>query len=280
MKKILVPVDFSVHSEYALEVAAAIAKKFNAEITVLHMLGLSEALVSKEEVSGLSEAVYYMKLAKKRFETFLAKDYLKNIKVTELVQNYKVFSEINETAKEQQIDLIIMGSHGTGGGINEIFVGSNAEKVVRTSDIPVLVIKKRIPDFKIDQVLFVCDFKQDTIRPYLNATKLFKEFNSKIHLLYVNLPNENFKSSDEIEKRITDFLKRADGNTNALKDVVIRNDYSAEAGIFRYGQKINADLIAIPTHGRKGLAHFFYGSLGEDLINHAPIPVMTFRASN
>ncbi|WP_340202290.1 universal stress protein [Ascidiimonas sp. W6] len=279
MKKILVPVDFSEHSEYALEVAATIAKKYNAEITVLHMLGLSEAVLSREEASGLSEAVYYMKLAKQRFDSFLDKAYLKGIKIKELVQNYKVFSEINEAAMEQEIDLIVMGSHGTGGGINEIFIGSNAEKVVRTSKIPVLVIKQHISNLKLDNVVFACDFKPDSIKPYVNASTLFKKFGSKLHLLYINLPNESFKSTNEIEHRITEFLTRADGNTNALKDVVIRNDYTAESGIFKYGEKIGADLIAIPTHGRRGLAHFFYGSLGEDLVNHASIPVMTFRTS-
>lgn len=279
MKKILVPVDFSEYSEYALEAAATIAKKHDAEIIVLHMLGLSEAILSREEASGLSEAVYYMKLAKKRFDTFLNKDYLKGLTVKESVQNYKVFSEINEAAKEQDVDLIVMGSHGTGGGIGEIFVGSNAEKVVRTSEIPVLVVKHHISDLKLENVLFACDFKDDSVRPYLNASRLFKKFGSKVHLLYVNLPNESFKSSEEIEDRITEFLTKADGNIGALEDVVIRNDYTAEGGIFKYGEKIGADIIAIPTHCRKGLAHFFYGSLGEDLVNHAPIPVMTFRAS-
>lgn len=280
MKKILVPVDFSEYSEFALEVAASLAKKFDAEITVLHMLGLSEALLSREEAAGLSEAVYYMKLAQKRFETFLDKPYLKDITISEFVQNYKVFSEINEVAKEQDADLIVMGSHGTSGGINDIFVGSNSEKVVRTSEIPVLVIKKPTPDFETGNVLFACDFKTESIRPYLNARALFNKLGSKMHFLYINLPNESFKSSDEIENRITEFLMKADGNTDAMKDIVIRNDYSAESGIFKYGDKIGADIIAIPTHGRKGLAHFFYGSLGEDLVNHASIPVITFRASS
>jgi nucleotide-binding universal stress UspA family protein len=279
MKKILVPVDFSEYSEFALEAAASLAKRFDAEIIVLHMLGLSEALLSKEEAAGLSEAVYYMKLAGKRFESFLDKEYLKGITISESVQNYKVFSEINEVAKEQDADLIIMGSHGTSGGINEIFVGSNSEKVVRTSEIPVLVVKKQISDFKADTVLFACDFKSESIRPYLNASTLFKKLGAKMHILYVNLPNESFKSSEEIENRITEFLMKADGNTDAIKDIVIRNDYSAEAGIFKYGEKIGADLIAVPTHGRRGLAHFFYGSLGEDLVNHAQIPVITFKAS-
>lgn len=40
------------------------------------------------------------------------------------------------------------------------------------------------------------------------------------------------------------------------------------------------DLIAMPTHGRKGLAHFFNGSIGEDVVNHSDLPVMTFKIGN
>ncbi len=47
--------------------------------------------------------------------------------------------------------------------------------------------------------------------------------------------------------------------------------------MYSYAEKIDADLIAIPTHGRNGLAHFFVGSIGEDLANHAKLPVMTFK---
>ncbi|NNE77164.1 MAG: universal stress protein, partial [Pricia sp.] len=55
------------------------------------------------------------------------------------------------------------------------------------------------------------------------------------------------------------------------------SDYSVEKGIYGYAKETGADLIAIPTHGRSGLAHFFKGSIGEDLANHANLPVMTFR---
>lgn len=91
MKKILVPVDFSEHSEYALEVAASIAKQNDAELLVVHMMGLSESVVNKNESKEIMEAMYYMKLAQKRFANFLDKDYLKGLKVTDMVHNYKVF---------------------------------------------------------------------------------------------------------------------------------------------------------------------------------------------
>lgn len=77
MKKILVPIDFSEHSEYALRVAATIAKQQQAEIIVIHMLGLSEAIFTKDEAQETAEAIYYLKLAEKRFSTFLDTDFPK-----------------------------------------------------------------------------------------------------------------------------------------------------------------------------------------------------------
>lgn len=278
MKKILVPIDFSEYSEYALQAAATIAKKQNAEIIVLHMLGLSEAVLTKNEGQEVAEAMYYMKLAEKRFATFLDKDYLKGIKVTETVQNYKIFSEINEVAHENDVDLVVMGSHGVSGLREEVFIGSNTEKVVRTSDIPVLVIKNPGDHFKMDEVVFACDFKMENLRPYHNAMKLFESLGANVHLLYVNLPGERFKSTNQMEDRVKEFLFKADaGNLEVHDKVVYYSDYTVESGVFNYSNKIDADVIAIPTHGRRGLAHFFSGSIGEDIANHANKPVLTFK---
>ncbi|MBQ4819672.1 universal stress protein [Aquimarina sp. MMG016] len=278
MKKILVPVDFSENSEYALQAAAKIAKQQNAEIVVLHMLGLSESILTKDEGQEAAEALYYMKLAEKRFGTFLDKDYLKGIKVSETVQNYKIFSEINDVANEHDIDLIVMGSHGVSGLIEEVFIGSNTEKVVRTSDIPVLVIKNQLEDFKIKEVVFACDFKIENIRPYHNAMKLFEVFDANVHLLYVNLPGDRFRNTKQMEERVKEFLFKADSGNLGMHDrVVYYNDYTVESGVFNYSNEIDADLIAIPTHGRRGLAHFFSGSIGEDIANHANKPVITFK---
>ncbi len=278
MKKILVPIDFSEYSEYALQVASTIAKQQNAEIIVLHMLGLSEAVLTKDEGQEVAEAMYYMKLAEKRFKTFLDKEYLKGIKVTETVQNYKIFSEINEVAHENDVDLIVMGSHGVSGLREEVFIGSNTEKVVRSSDIPVLVIKNPGDDFKMKEVVFVCDFKIENLRPYHNAMKLFEAMGANVNLLYINLPGDQFRSSGQMEERVKEFLFKADaGNLEMHDKVVYYSDYTVESGVFNYSNKIDADVIAIPTHGRRGLAHFFSGSIGEDIANHANKPVITFK---
>jgi nucleotide-binding universal stress UspA family protein len=276
MKKIIVPIDFSEHSEYALEAASNIGRKYNSELIVLHMLELSNAILTAGSNTLNEEAVFYLKLAEQKFETFLDKPYLEGIKVNPIVKHFKVWSEVNDVAIEHDANLIVMGSHGAS-GIKEVLVGSNTEKVVRHSDIPVLVIKHSPILFNFENGVFASDFSDDAVAPYLKAKATFETLGAKMHLVYVNSPDGNFRSSAEIDKRVADFLKKAEGDLTNLSNVHVVSDYSIEKGILNFANVIGADLIAAATHGRKGLAHFFEGSISEDLANHSTLPVMTFK---
>ena len=79
-----------------------------------------------------------------------------------------------------------------------------------------------------------------------------------------------------MESRVKDFLFDAEA-THLIDDVDYYDDYTVEDGIFNYSIKNKIDSIALPTHGRRGLAHFFSGSISEDLVNHSDIPVITFK---
>ena len=277
MKKILVPIDFSEHSEYALEVAAQLAKTYDAEIVALHMMGLSQAVITKDDSNEVMEAMFYMKLAEKRFDDFLDQDFLKDLKVHTTVQNYKEFQEINAVAKEFKCDLIVMGSHGSS-GIHEMFVGSNTEKVVRHSEIPVMVIKHHDSNLKLENIVIASNFEKEFVKSFLNAKKLSNTLGANLHLVYINTPGDGFRSTQEMSNRILQFLLDAKvDNEYGVTDVAMYNAYTVEEGVFEYSNRINADAIAMPTHGRKGLAHFFTGSISEDLVNHSDLPVITFK---
>ncbi len=275
MKNIIVPIDFSEQSEYALKVAASLAKKHGSEILALHMLELNQAMVSSSEGFHPEQTVFLIKLAEKRFSDFLDKSYLKGISITPIVKHFKVFSEVNQVAKKHNAELIVMGSHGTD-GLKEIFVGSNAEKVVRNATIPVLVIKDEMPDFKIDRFVFACDFRDDNLLAFQKAKDFAKMLSAKLDLVYINTPGDNFLSTKDAYDRINKFLRKS----NTGMEVDIYNDYSVEKGILNYSEMSGADIIGISTHGRKGLSHFFMGSIGEDLANHSKIPVVTFKINN
>ncbi len=276
MKRIIVPIDFSEHSEFALKAAAKLAKKNNAELLVLHMLEMSDIMLNATDGLQNQKAAFFFKLAEQKFNDFLDKDYLKEVKVTPIVKHFKVFSEVNDVALKHDADLIVMGSHGAS-GVKEFFIGSNTERVVRNADIPVLVVKNDLNQIDFQDVVFACDFSEDSIKAYLNAIKLFDKMGSKVSLVYVNLPNDRFKNSLEIERLVVNFFTKADRSLDKMKDVHYVSDYTVEDGILNFSIKMGADLIAVPTHGRKGLSHFFQGSVGEDVANHSTLPVITFK---
>ncbi len=272
MKTIIVPTDFSDQSEHALKVAASLANKHNAEILVLHMLELNEAMISSSEGFHPEQTVFFIKMAEKRMNEFLDKPYLKDIHLVPIIKHFKVFSEVNDVAEKHGADLVVMGSHGTD-GLKEIFVGSNAEKVVRHAKVPVLVIKNELEDFKVEQFVFACNFELESLGAFKEARQFAEKLSAKLHLVYINIPGDNFLSTRDIYDKVALFLQKS----TAGMEVEIYNDYSVERGVLNYSNAIGADLIGIPTHGRKGLSHFFMGSIGEDLANHSKIPVITFR---
>lgn len=274
MKNILVPTDFSDQAEKALKVAAQLARKFNGEIYLLHMLELPLQLIDPVQGSShnLPEAIFFMKLAHQRFSKIMKEPYLQGIKVHETVEFHRAFEGIMEIGKAKNCDLIVMGSHGVS-GFQEMFIGSNTEKVVRHSEIPVLVIKDEITEFQIDNFIFATDANSENKHTLKKAVKFAETINARLHLLYVNTPN-NFITSEEAYNRMNSFMEDAKPNNYEMH---IYNDISVEKGILNFAEKINAGLIGISTHGRKGLAHFFNGSISEDLVNHATRPVVTFK---
>lgn len=272
--KIIVPIDFSEHSDYALETAAIMARQYNAEILALHMLELSDSVLLKADDVQNEKALFYLKLAEKRFQEFLDKDYLNDIKVTPMVKHYKVFSEVSKVADEHSVDLIVMGSHGTS-GFSELFMGSNTERVVRNSNVPVLVIKKKPHNLSFNKIILGTNFQKESRDIYKKVNNAFGD--NELYLLHVNVPNDNFRSTTELEELANDFLLGSDGNLDAKNKVHFVSDYTVENGIANFAKKVDADLIVVSTHGRTGIAHFFEGSITEDIANHANLPVLTFR---
>lgn len=273
MKKILIPTDFSDHAEYALKVAAQIARKNDGEIILLHMLELphqgSDAVGSG---SDIPEIMFFKNAAIRRLEDLMEEDYLKDIKMSEIVQFELAFDGILKISKKNDVDLIVMGSHGAS-GFREMFIGSNAEKVVRNSEVPVLIIKKEQKDFQVNDFVFASDFADEIKAPFRKVVDFANKFNATLHLAMINTPN-NFKSSSESEATMKDFAS----NFNINKfETHVYNETNVEKGILNFSNSINADLIGMCTHGRKGLSHFFNGSISEDLVNHATRPVVTFK---
>lgn len=275
MKRILVPVDFSKEAENAARVAARIAKKTGSELYLLHMLELPTNTIDPTgytQIIAEPQAIYFMKLAHERFEKFKSLPFFKGIKLIESVQFHYAFAGIISESKKNEIDLIVMGSQGAS-GLQEMFIGSNTEKVVRNSEIPVLVIKEETADGIGGKMVFASDFADECKKTFQKIIDFANLFDSEIHFLYVNTIH-NFNTTKIIEERIENFLKDFEIKKFTQN---IYNDISIESGILNFSRQIDANLIALNTHGRSGLSQLFNGSIGQELTNHALRPVITFK---
>ena len=275
MKRILVPVDFSKEAESAARVAASIARKTGSEIFLVHMLELPVTTIDPAEMNTISsepQIIYFMKLAHQKFEKFKKLPFLKGITVVETIQFQHAFSGIINESEKNNIDLIVMGSQGAS-GLQEMFIGSNTEKVVRRSNVPVVVIKTGVEDFVVNDIIFASDFNKESKSTFHRVINFAEMFEAKIHLLYINTIH-NFNTTKNIESRIARFMEDFEFS-NYTKNIY--NDISIEKGILSFARDIDADLIALNTHGRSGLSQLFNGSVGQELANHALRPVVTFK---
>jgi nucleotide-binding universal stress UspA family protein len=271
MKNIIIPVDFSKYSEYALKTAAMIAKRCDATLHVLHMLELSDSLISNSDSGNKNEMMFLLALAKKKFDSFLDKAYLKDIKVQAVIKQHKVYKEVDKVAEEVNADLIVMGSHGLM-AYEGIFAGSNAEKMVRNSSTPVLTVKSEPRGLDLNNVILGTDLTEKSAATYKKAVELFSSLGCSLQLVYINTPYANFISTEEFKDLRQTFVEM--GGTEKVEFV---NAYSIEEGLLQHATAVKANCIAVSTSARKGLSHFFKGSVSEDVTNHSQLPVMSFK---
>lgn len=275
MKKILVPTDFSEVAGYATEVAAEIAKKNNGRLFLLHIVDLpqySESLPIHGNYQDIAESIGILKLVKKKFKELLSKPYMKDVNVVEVLQFENVFNRISEEAKKNEIDLIVMGSHGVS-GIKEFIVGSNTQRVIRFSECPVLTIKNKINKISFKEMVFASNFYGETKDSFWPIKAFADLFNSRIHLLRINTRSD-FETSGLSLRFMKEFAENY-GLTNYT--CTIFNDETLEEGILNFSNSINADLISMETHGTTGFEQVINPSLTEGVANHVDKPLLSIK---
>ena len=274
MKKILIPVDFSKHSEYACVLAAKIAKKSNSEIHIIHMVELPSGIIDMGAGNNFSipESMLYLK--KVREKLFDIKDnYFADFEdIQHAIRFQNPFEGIRDYSKKIGADLIVMGSKGQT-ALEEIFIGSNTEKTVISMDIPVLITKKDNDNFKFKKLVFASTFEKDEVNAFEGFLSFIKNFKSKIYLLKINTP-QNFENTSDSKKKIEDFIKSYNLDNYSIN---IYNDKSVEEGVLNFSKEKDIDLISLATHGRTGLSRFFNGSISLNLSKNVLKPVLTFK---
>ena len=274
MKKILVPSDFSEQAQHAFKFAVELAAQAKGQVHLLHVIELP-VLYDTTLMPALSFEKEYLEdavdLAKKTF-TALIKKVTKKVSVTWSVDYGNPTSAILQEMKKNKYDLIVMGTKGAT-GLKEYFVGSNTEKIVRHSGVPVIAIPSLVQLSSVKNLVVATSLSGNQDSFMAVVKKLQEFFKASLHLVYVNTP-AMFRRDSESTPLLSSFSKRY-----ALDRVKLNviNDITEEEGLINYALKTGKCMVVMATHGRRGLAHVLTGSVAEDLVNHIKFPVYTLR---
>jgi nucleotide-binding universal stress UspA family protein len=275
MKKIIVPCDFSEQAVNAFRVALDLAEQSKGEVhlvnvielPIMHDTVLMPVLTFEETLlEELQQKV------EKQFQKLSSKYGSENVKVRSKVLFGSTAHMILDYITSEKIDLVVMGTHGAR-GVREYLIGSNAEKFVRRSTVPVLAIKKYVKVSSIRNIVFPNTLDTEMHEDLVMKVKTLQNFfKAKIRIVWINTPT-NFTRDTITRKRLADFAKRF-----MFKDFTIHiyNDPFEETGIINFAHEVKGDMIAMGTHGRKGLVHLLTGSVAEDVLNHVDCPIWTY----
>jgi len=277
MKKILVPTDFSKQANIATEVAADVARRSGAELILLHIVeevtGGSFNVEGEVASTNFEDRLFNHRLldkARKQLEKAVLDPGIRDVKADGLLRVGNPFHGIRTLLEQKKFDLVVMGTAGHT-KLEEMLIGSNTERVVRLAKCPVLTIQKKPATTNFKDIVYATAMAKDEEVFSRIVRRTQQLYNSNIHLVRINTPGD-FQRDYTVKDYMYRFAKKL-----GLKNYTISvyNDLSVEEGVIRFAESINADMIAMATHGRTGFAHVLAGSVAEDVVGHAKRPVLT-----
>ena len=294
LKRILAPVDFSAASQHGLTFAGTLAERFHATIQLLHVVeppvlpqwGYAHIPQREAKLRRAAEE----KLPKLPSECGLNSELVVSTKI----RSGEAEDEICAAAAESGADLIVLASHGLG-GIQHAFTGSTAERVVRRAPCPVLTVRDKVlptkpagrPVFDLKRIVVTTDFSEESKKAFPYALALARKFEASLVLLYVvashlpadlqlmDLVMEEKQLLEEARERLPLFLQ-AELDPHLHVETLVAQGGSAHE-ICRTAETHSADLIVMATHGHAGLKRLLIGSVTENVVRHAPCPVLVVR---
>lgn len=281
MKKILVPTDFSKEAATATELAFDIAKKSGADLILLHIIEQGVATKSSFNVEGQVstggsgiDKLFMIKLiekSKKQLQKAVSDPRLSAVRVDGQMRMGNPYHGMRTIIAEQKVDLVVMGTAGRT-GVAGMLIGSNTEKIIRSSHCPVLTVQKKPASSDFKNIVFATSLstQEEVFTKILKRTQQI--YGSTIHIVRINTPGD-FQRDYIVKGYMEKFAKKLQLKNYTLN---IFNDLSVEEGTIRFADQINADMIAMATHGRSGFAHVIAGSVAEDVASHSTRPVLTF----
>ena len=299
LRNVLVATDFEAASDAALVYGRALARTFGASLHVLHVAENQflrpsppdPALVKAAQVRSLNDR--------------LTDDDRTALHARAVIEmSDETADTIVKYARHEQIDLIVMGTHGRS-AMSQLLVGSVAERVVRLAPCPVLAVRQPERDFVrpdaseseasvilLKQILVATDFSEPSDAALAYGRELARNFGAQLTVLHIadNLAMRAYgadgfvMAEPELQRDIEESARRrldallSDEDRDVLRaQGVVRSASSTALAIVDYARAVNTDLIVIGTHGRGAVAHLLMGSVAERVVRTAPCPVLTVR---
>lgn len=276
LNKILIPIDFSETAMLAIEHAAFTAQLFKAELVLLHVVEKHWEqfnIIAPEMRVNAPDNM--MEAIERKLEETAADIRSKyGVKSTCVTSEGTIFSEVIAVAKEHEVDLVVMGTHGTSGFV-EFFIGSNAYKVVTQSECPVITVQSHAKKLGFGDILLPIDNSVHSRQKVSYAVMLAKHFASKIHIAGLFDSNE--------EKEIAKFEIKLDQieqyilKSGLVSTRKILPDVNQARSTYDYAKVVGADLIVIMTDQDEDLTGRLMGTYAQQIVNHSKIPVMSIR---
>jgi nucleotide-binding universal stress UspA family protein len=279
MKTILVPTDFSPAANAASKFAVSLARKFNSSIFLLHVVeAVDEGSFNIEGEAAADtsweEKLFNIKMiekARKQLADAASAITSAGVPVQSLFRVGNAYHGISSIISEQKADLVVIGTEGNSGNAN-VLLGTTTEKVVRRSTCPVIAVNRDMKVDSVKSIVWATSLRPEDLDIPPVLRELVNQEGVTVHIVRINTPAlfmTDVTAKDRL-KSTAEFLKFKNYTTN------IFNDNEEAAGIIHFAESVNADMIALSTHGRQGLAQLLNSSIAEGVINHTKRPVMTY----
>lgn len=274
IKKIIVPTDFSKEANYALDSAILLAEEYRSSIDLIHIIedntsSILKILGEEENLLDNPHHSHIKNLVMKKMEEIIDSNRNFQVKIKPVIEVASKFIKLVDIIKYINADLVIMGSKGSD-GLEEVFVGSNADKITRYAHCPVITIKYRCDLRKIKNIVYPTNLEQEQETVITHLKHFQNLFKANIHILKVYASEFNIEG--EIKEKIKKYADYFD-ITNYTANVIFNENESE--GILDFAQSVDADIIAMGTHSKKGISAFLGRSISKNVVNRSPIPTWT-----
>lgn len=297
IRKVLFPTDFSPAAEAALPTAVRLAELHGAELHILHGVVLhaddphhpSHQLDEFEEVGA-----ELVRIARERLGEVAAGVADAEIEVVPAERRaISPSMAILDYAQEEDVDLVVMGTHGRR-GFRRLLLGSVAEEVLRVAGCAVVTVREPMGEPEaprpIRRILVPVDFSAGSRVAVAHAAELAREAGAELHLLHVIVveghPDFYFPLSTAPAFRLPELreegedalLEMAGGHRTERVQVLTRVEVGRPADeIVAAAESLEADLICMSSHGRTGLERTLLGSVTEGVARKASCPVLVVK---